>query len=238
LFLVGKWKYVVVAVGVVFVVIVVGIGGFKLLQKPDMPEFQSLASNDLSKGVQVIDSDVDGAGASGTIVSGAGGAGITSGSDADGAEVAESPQVLVDIKGAVVNPGVYQLNANARVIDVIVLAGGLLAEADTMQINLASTIYDAMAIIIPKKGEIVRVPVGTEDVSGSTGIGATQPAKININTASLSQLMSLSGIGEVKAREIISYRERVGGFGKIEDLMRVSGIGSVTFAKIKDFIMI
>lgn len=227
MFLVGKWKYVVVAVGVVFVVIVVGIGGFKLLQKPDMPEFQSLASNDFSKGVQVIDSDVDGTGAD-----------VASGSDADGAEVAESPQVLVDIKGAVVNPGVYQLNANARVIDVIVLAGGLLAEADTMQINLASTIYDAMAIIIPKKGEIVRVPVGTGDVSGSTGIGATQPAKININTASLSQLMSLSGIGEVKAREIISYRERVGGFGKIEDLMRVSGIGSVTFAKIKDFIMI
>ena len=243
MFLVRQWKYVV---GVVVAVAVV-VGGYLLVDKPDSPDFQALASTDLSKGAQVLGTGPDGvdAGDDGSTVIG----GVSEQSE-DGAAGSMGgdgiPQVLVDIKGAVTKPGVYALAAGGRVIDVVEAAGGLLAEADTLQVNLAAPVYDAMAILIPRKGQAVsQSAVGASSVGSvvipggpETDAPSNQPAKININTASLSQLMTLTGIGEVKAREIIAYRDRTGGFKKSEDLMKVSGIGAATFAKIKDFITI
>ncbi len=207
MFVSNKIKFVVIAL----VLLVAGLIGYQLLAKPAAPEFtllEGINSIELVDDAQTDDEKAD-------------------------PDLIQAPtKVLVDIKGAIERPGVYELPADARVIDVVDLAGGLLADADTYQVNMASIIYDAMEIIIPKKGEIIKSK--TVDVSGqSVTVG-----KINLNTANLSQLISLAGIGEVKAQAIISYREQHGQFQKIEDLMRVSGIGATTFAIIKDLISV
>lgn len=245
--LVRQWKYVVG----VLVAVVVGVGGYLLVDKPASPEFEALVSTDLSKGAQVVGTGLDGGDEGGYGETGLGDAGLAGGDGAAGDAGSMGgdnvPRVLVDVKGAVVNPGVYALADDARVIDAVEAAGGFLAEADTLQVNLAAPVRDAMAILIPRKGQPVSQSavgasaVGTVVIPGDQDSGSSGPSqatKININTGSLSQLMTLTGIGEVKAREIIAYRDRTGGFKKIEDLMKVSGIGAVTFAKIKDFITI
>ncbi len=136
---------------------------------------------------------------------------------------------FVDIKGAVYFPGVYQLNEHDRVIDVIQLAGGLTQEADTMSVNLSIKIRDQMVIIIPKESdEIIEYNFDLEEDIAKDNL-------ISISKATVQELMTLPGIGESKANEIIRYREK-NGFEKIEDLLEVSGIGPATFDKIKDLV--
>lgn len=150
--------------------------------------------------------------------------------------------VMVDIKGAVDNPYVYDMNEEERVIDAISRAGGLLEEASTKHINLAQKVFDGMVIYIPTEEEVLtggeeqpvfdtsalNVILGhTQDNSSSTG-------KININTATATELESLPGIGPSRAQAIITYREEKGAFTAPEDLMNVSGIGTKIFANLKD----
>ena len=159
----------------------------------------------------------------------------------------------VDIKGQVANPGIYSLKANSRVIDVIEKAGGLTENADTSVINLSKKISDEMVIIIYSHEEVNEFgktkeqekQVLTEcknneiyslennaciEIDNSTTISG----KININTASKEELMTLTGIGESKANDIIKYRETNGPFKSIEDLTKVNGIGESTLANIKE----
>lgn len=139
--------------------------------------------------------------------------------------------VLVDVKGAVHLPGVYQLEASSRVIDAINIAGGLREEAVTKHINFAKELVDEMLIYIPVEGEeIVEIPQESE--------AGGDNQKININTASASELETLSGIGPQKAQGIIQYREEEGNFQTIEELTNVSGIGEKTFEKLKDAIIV
>ena len=137
--------------------------------------------------------------------------------------------IYVDIKGAVHTPGVYQVNENERVIDVIKLAGGLIYLADTNQVNLSQKISDQMIIFIPIEGEEV------EEYFESAKKVYEDDGLLSLNEASLEQLMALPGIGEVKAQEIIRYRDQFG-FEEIEDLLKVSGIGPATFNQIKDLL--
>ncbi|MBB6454341.1 competence protein ComEA [Salirhabdus euzebyi] len=137
-----------------------------------------------------------------------------------------SDPLVVDIKGAVNNPGVYEITAGSRVIDVIESAGGMTEEADTYSVNLAELVYDEMSIVIFKVGE-------------EQGIWQTEKNnKIRINSASKEELQSLSGIGPSKAEAIIQYREENGPFQTIEDLTLVTGIGEKIVEKIKDDILI
>ncbi|HHW36867.1 MAG TPA: hypothetical protein GXX18_06445 [Bacillales bacterium] len=143
-----------------------------------------------------------------------------------------NPLILfVDLKGAVVKPGVYQLEDGKRVLDVIQLAGGFQADADQKKINLAARLSDEMVIYIPAIGEVL--------VDGS-GLPTTEmdDGKININTATSGELESLPGIGVAKAAGIISFREQNGPFKEIEDIVNVSGIGSKSFEKLKDKIKV
>ncbi len=140
-------------------------------------------------------------------------------------------KMFVDIKGAVVTPGVYQIKENFRIIDVIDLAGGLKIDADTFNVNLSKKVVDEMVIIIPYEGdEIEKIIIEYEEVEKDDGL-------ININTASLNELTSLPGIGEVRAKDIIKYREEQR-FEKIEDLLNVSGIGNATFDQIKNLVKV
>lgn len=157
--------------------------------------------------------------------------------------------VIVDIKGEVTTPGVYELIKGSRVIDVINEAQGLTSNANTRYINLSKILEDGDAIVIYSNDEIenaskeekieVTTPCVCEDVNSACIENNTNKEnnqtseKININTATQEELTSLSGIGESKAKSIIKYREENGNFKSIEDIMKVSGISENLFAKIK-----
>lgn len=144
-----------------------------------------------------------------------------------------SQQIYVDIKGAVVKPGMYEGNANMRVWDAVMLAGGVSDTADTKQVNFSERIVDQMIIYVPKIGEEVEVP---EKSSASQESQSKDTSKINLNKASETELQTLPGVGQKKAQEIIRYREENDGFKSIEDLKNISGFGEKTFDKLKESI--
>ncbi|MEN0666881.1 helix-hairpin-helix domain-containing protein [Caldifermentibacillus hisashii] len=154
----------------------------------------------------------------------------------DSAASSKSQPMKVDIKGAVMNPGVYTVTGNERVIDIIEKAGGLLDDADIVKVNLSQKVMDEMVIYIPKIGEEVLAAENIPVNSGSQNSGGD--GKVNINQADASALDSLPGIGPSKAEAIIEYRETNGPFQKVEDLMNISGIGEKTFEKLKDQITV
>ncbi|WP_420875867.1 helix-hairpin-helix domain-containing protein [Priestia aryabhattai] len=143
----------------------------------------------------------------------------------------DSPFVMVDIKGAVQKPGVYQLPKDARVKDALAQAGGATKEADLRQLNLASKLQDEMAVYIPAAGEKIPPSSLVSSIS-SSGTSNDQPL-VNINTANTDELQTLNGIGPSKASAIVSYREENGLFQTVEDLGQVSGIGEKSLEKIK-----
>ena len=172
--------------------------------------------------------------------------------------------ISVDIKGRVKKPGVYQINKklNPRINDIIEMAGGLLPDADTSITNLAKKIFDEMVIIIYSKDEVLKFSevLKKEEIlndickdkcdscieENQTANSKNDESKeenetllkiVNINTASKEELMTLSGIGESKAEDIIEYRTQ-NPFLKKEDLMNVKGIGESVYNKIKDYISV
>jgi len=146
------------------------------------------------------------------------------------AESEEADEIMVHISGQVYNPGVVVLKPGARLIDAVNLAGGLKKEADLDKINLSKKLSDEEKIYIPKIGEEYIDVYESEGSNSSTG-------KIDINTCSKEELMSLPGIGEVLADRIIEYREK-SRFKSIEEIMNVSGIGKGRFEDIKDLIIV
>lgn len=136
-------------------------------------------------------------------------------------------KIVVDIKGEVNKPGVYETTKDKRVKDLIDEAGGLTEQADTTNINLSQKVKDQMVINVNKKGE---------KPNSSDSSTTTDKEIININTANKEQLMKISGVGESKAKAIIEYRETKGEFQKKEDITKVKGIGKATYEKIKDSI--
>ena len=141
--------------------------------------------------------------------------------------------IFVDIKGAVKNPGVYQMKVGDRVKDALDAAGGLTAEADSQKVNLAQRVEDQMVIVVPKVGE-----EGAEEIpAGETRKEATKEGKVNINTATVEELKTLKGVGEKKAEAIIEYRKKNGSFKTKEDLMKVRGIGKKLFDSFQERIV-
>jgi competence protein ComEA len=137
-----------------------------------------------------------------------------------------APTIIVDVAGEVAQPGVYEFAEGDRVIDAIERAGGQLPKADLSLLNLAAPLTDGTQILVPKSGPPgAVVPGGTAGSSGGL---------ININSASATELETLSGIGEVLAATIVEYREQNGPFASVDDLMDVSGIGPATLEEIRD----
>ncbi|MGG5781506.1 helix-hairpin-helix domain-containing protein [Bacillus albus] len=136
--------------------------------------------------------------------------------------------IVIDMKGAVVKEGVYEMKEGERVNDAIEKAGGFLPEADRMKVNLAQMVQDQMLLYVPNKSEQVQ---GEAAVSKGEG-------KVQINAASKEQLEKITGIGSRKAESILKYREEHGPFQKIEDLLEIDGIGAKSLEKIKDQIII
>lgn len=139
----------------------------------------------------------------------------------------ETRQIVIDIKGAVKNPGVYEMEEGSRMYEAIERAGGFLEEADESRINLAQLLHDEMMVYIPFQGEAEAVL--SDEALASEG-------KIPLNRADQAMLEKLPGIGPAKAEAIIAYREEHGDFKDVNELLNVSGIGPKTFEKLKEHV--
>jgi competence protein ComEA len=147
--------------------------------------------------------------------------------------------ITVYIVGAINKPDVYELPINSIIKDAIEKAGGPTEDADLVAINLARKVQDGEEIIVPAK-QVFLSDSGNVNDSGdpNSTVGTNASGKININTASAKELEALPGIGEVKANAIVQYRKDYGLFREIRDIVKVSGIGDVTFENIKDLIVV
>ena len=146
-------------------------------------------------------------------------------------EEKESIKIVVDIKGEIKNPNIYWLEEGCIIEDLINIAGGITEEGDLSKINRAQKLNDHEVVIIPnindKESEIENIIPSSNDKN-----------KVNINTASINELDTLSGIGPSKAESIIKYREENGTFKSIEEIKNVTGIGEALFEKFKENITI
>ncbi|XCP84347.1 helix-hairpin-helix domain-containing protein [Roseburia hominis] len=155
------------------------------------------------------------------------------------AEMTEAASVCVYVCGMVANPGVYTLPEGSRIADAIERAGGMTSGAADTYLNQAALLSDGMKIYVPSKEEEKALQVsGGEARAGEGSTPADSVRKVNLNTASKEELMTLSGIGESKAEGILAYREEQGAFKSIDEVKNVSGIGDGIFQKIKDHITI
>jgi competence protein ComEA len=160
--------------------------------------------------------------------------------------------VRIHVAGAVVHPGVYTVSSSSRVVDVVAAAGGATSRADLERINLAQTIVDTEQVFVPFRSSRTTkikvaprlrpsrttLPVSVPTVPGalpSIGVPSTTLTPlINLNSATSDQLDTLPGVGPATAKAIISYRNRKGPFGKVEDLLNVPGIGPSKVAALRD----
>lgn len=169
----------------------------------------------------------------------------------------ETKKIKIDIKGEINTPGVYELTEENNVMDAINLAGGLTNKSDTSNINLSKKLTDEMVIIVYSKQDIINMKekekitcppcnnacIEEKDETSKINITEKQENKevdgrININTANIEELQKLNGIGETKAKSIIDYRNKNGGFKDIEEIKNVQGIGEAAYEKIKNNITI
>lgn len=181
-------------------------------------------------------------------------AGSTDRTELSDASSEEEKTLVVHICGAVSAPGVYELPAGSRIIDAVEAGGGFLPEAEEACCNLAEEIVDGCQIYIMTKSESC-ADGQTEKKAGiqtspdsdmqttdrnvrSNSAPALENGLVNLNTADVAALMTLPGIGESRAKAIISYREQHGAFAQIEDIMKISGIKQAAFSKIKDKITV
>lgn len=161
--------------------------------------------------------------------------------------------IYVHVCGEVASPGVYPIPSGSRLYEAIEAAGGILENGAGEQLNQAAQIEDGQQIYVPSREEVQQGTAGGAQLpqqavtgGGNTGQKGTsgnpssssEDGKVDLNTASREQLMTLSGIGEAKAASIIAYREEHGGFRKIEELMEVEGIKEGVFNKVRDQIRI
>lgn len=135
---------------------------------------------------------------------------------------------FVHICGEVESPGVYEVAEDARICDVLLLAGGFTESAATDAVNMAQKVTDGMQVVVPSVEEAERQTLAEAEADG----------RVELNTATLEQLCTLPGIGESRARAILAYREEYGGFSVTEELMQVSGIKEGTFNRLKELVYI
>ena len=216
-----KWFGVSRMIGTVLSVAFVGIAGWWLVQVPPPPPEANLSFASTTVA------------ASPTI-------GVSASS------INTTPQIItVHVAGAVKNPGVYRLKYGSRINDGIVAAGGATSAANLDVINLATVLNEGEQIYVPKRGEKPHVITNRPQVGGAGGAGGVAgvagaggaansavPQLININLASVVELEQLPGVGPATAKAIVAYREKNGAFLKVEDLLKVRGIGPAKLSEI------
>lgn len=155
--------------------------------------------------------------------------------DSENQENINGSKIVVDIKGAVKAPKEYELEAGSRVRDLIEIAGGLTPEADEEKIYFSKILEDEQCIKIYKIGEEVLDSEIEAEGQQEKGTGAVDSkGKININKATVDELMTIPGVGQVKAQSIVDYRNENGKFNSIDELTNITGIGVKTLEKLRD----
>ena len=151
-------------------------------------------------------------------------------------DAAANLPVVVEVRGAVEAPGVVALSPGARLQDAIVAAGGLSKDADLSTVNLARRLRDGELVVIPGLPAMGSTPVlPTDEADDAVPAGDAQ-TRININTATASELEALPSIGEVIAARIIAYRGENGPFRTVDDLIHIQGISDRTIDEIRDLV--
>jgi competence protein ComEA len=151
--------------------------------------------------------------------------------EGDGADDGSGARVVVHVAGAVREPGVYRLRAGARVDDAVGRAGGATSKADLSQVNLAAEVEDGRQVLVPERVTAAQTAAG----GGSAVAAPVAPGvPLNLNTATIEQLDELDGIGPATAQQILDYREAQGGFGSVDELNQVPGIGEKRFASLRE----
>jgi competence protein ComEA len=146
---------------------------------------------------------------------------------------ASAGRVVVDVVGAVRQPGLYRLPQGSRIADAVAQAGGATGKAELAQVNLAAPLADGEQVVVPKRGA-----VGAVASSGSGGGAGTGPAApVQLSTATLEQLETLPGIGPVMAQKILDFRTKHGAFSSVDELDAVSGIGPKRLDQLRDLVV-
>ena len=135
-------------------------------------------------------------------------------------------RLIVDVAGAVRKPGVYRMAAGARVEDALKRAGGATPHADLSQINRAAKLEDGRQVLVPRRA--------SQAATASAPAAATPAQPVNLNTATLEQLDTLDGVGPTTAQKIIDFRTAHGGFGSVDELDQIPGIGEKKLAALRE----
>lgn len=251
-----KRRYIIKTVVLVLIIIIAGI----FYIKPTKEDGSVIINKD-----NISDKESDSKSIIGGVISGSA-ADVNNSNGINGSEAGNdgldenNSKIYVYICGAVVNAGVVSGGADMRLYQAVELCGGFIDEADGTRVNLAMQLKDGDKIYIPYayddisltdemnngcnpnatgiSGSNTENSGGNSESSGGNTGGTGSSNLININKASKSELMQLSGIGEARALDIISYREKYGAFKRIEDIKNVSGIKDAAFNKIKDYICV
>lgn len=173
----------------------------------------------------------------GELIVSSGGEGAESADEADGGV---SAMVSVHVVGAVKNPGLYEVSEGSRIQEVVTAAGGMTGDAVEGSVNLARVVQDGEQIVVASKSDASASSTGAASSTGTAAgtSGAAATGLVNINTADVSALTTLSGIGESTAKKIVADREKNGPFKNKKDITRVSGIGDKKYEAIKDSITV
>jgi competence protein ComEA len=150
------------------------------------------------------------------------------GASATGASAA---RVVVDVVGAVRQPGLYRLPQGSRIADAVARAGGATGKAELAQVNLAAPLADGEQVVVPKRG------AAGATAPSAAGAGAGPAAPVQLSTATLEQLETLPGIGPVMAQKILDYRTKHGAFSSVDELDAVSGIGPKRLDQLRDLVV-
>ena len=140
--------------------------------------------------------------------------------------------IIVDVKGAVKAPRIYDLPVGSRINDAVQKAGGLTDNADSKSINLAQKISDETLVYVPTKEE------ATSQEMPSSASNSKGNKKVNLNKASLEELKQVKGLGAKRAQDIIDHRDSNGKFKSVDDLKKISGFGAKTIEKLKDYVTV
>ncbi|MDQ2654339.1 MAG: ComEA family DNA-binding protein [Chloroflexota bacterium] len=146
------------------------------------------------------------------------------------------PGIVVDLRGEVARPGVYELPAGSRLDDAVAAAGGLTDDADLTQLNLAARLQDGSIVTVPGVTTLAPPVASADGEPGATAGGTQQGGLINLNTANAAELDTLPGVGEVTAGRIIDYREANGPFRSVDDLVHVQGISMKSINTLRDLV--
>jgi competence protein ComEA len=145
--------------------------------------------------------------------------------------------IVVDVGGAVRQPGVLLLPPGARVVDAVAAAGGLTAEADALQLNQAARLFDGAQVYVPALGASSALPpAGLSGTPSTPASDSPQPARglVDLNTATQAELEALPGIGATKAQAILANRP----YATVAELDRVPGIGSATIQQLQEWVVV